>query len=139
MEQNPGPQDNWNYNKSLRGFARKNRSDMTKAEACIWKYLLSNKQLMGYRFLRQRPIGPYIVDFFCKELRLIIEIDGITHQFEENQEKEEIRSKALKNMGFFIVRFSDDEVLKDMDNVERTLITHIGDIGRQSPYSTDSR
>ena len=56
---------------------------MTKAEACLWKYVLKARQLKGFQFRRQRPVLNYIADFMCKELMLIIEVDGITHHDEE--------------------------------------------------------
>lgn len=59
-------QNLWHYNADLKSFARENRKEMTKAEACIWKYLLSRKQMMGYQFRRQRPILNYIADFYVK-------------------------------------------------------------------------
>ncbi|NGF56963.1 endonuclease domain-containing protein [Parapedobacter sp. SGR-10] len=117
--------NHWNYNPTLRTFATRNRRDMTKAEACIWKYLLSGRRLMGYRFNRQRPIGNYIADFLCKELMLIIEVDGLTHQFEEVYRKDRAREQVLQEMGFTIIRFDDKEVLQDIANVERTLIHYI--------------
>ncbi|WP_424962538.1 endonuclease domain-containing protein [Ekhidna sp.] len=83
--------------------------------------VLGEKQMMEYRFLRQRPIGNYIVDFFCKELKLIIEVDGYTHQFEEVAAKDQIREKELENMGYNILRFEDSEVLNDINNVVRTI------------------
>ncbi|TZF82179.1 DUF559 domain-containing protein [Pedobacter sp. BS3] len=115
----------WNYNPKLKSFATSNRKNMTKAEACLWKYLLSGRKLMGYRFNRQRPAGNYIADFLCKELMLIIEVDGITHQFEEVNLKDQNRQKDLQAMGFTIIRFDDDEVLHEMANVERTLMHYI--------------
>lgn len=98
---------------------------MTKAEACLWKYLLGGRRFMGYRFYRQRPVGNYIADFLCKELMLIVEVDGLSHQFEEISKKDESRENDLKAMGFMIIRFDDEEVLKDIANVERTLIDYI--------------
>lgn len=83
----------WNYNPNLKSFARSNRKDMTKAETCLWKYLLGSRRLLGYRFNRQRPIGNYIADFMCKELMLIVEVDGLTHQFEEVAENDIRRAK----------------------------------------------
>ena len=77
--------------------------------------------MMGYQFLRQRPIDKFIVDFFCKELKLVIEVDGLTHMFEENFEKEFNRQKRLEELGYVVIRFSDDEVLNHRDNVLRTL------------------
>lgn len=100
---------------------------MSKAEACIWKHLLSRRQLLGYRFLRQRPIDRYIADFMCKELMLVIEVDGITHQFEEVVRNDDIRQKRLEEMGFTVLRFQDEEVLNDLNNVERTLLRFIED------------
>ena len=68
------------YNKNLKEFARELRSEsVSKAEKRIWKAFLSRKQFKGLRFLRQRPIDYFIVDFFCPELKLIIEIDGNSH------------------------------------------------------------
>lgn len=127
MEQSATPKNNWNYGKDLRAFARENRKSMSKAEACIWKHLLSRRQLLGYRFLRQRPIDRYIADFMCKELMLVIEVDGITHQFEEVVRNDDIRQKRLEEMGFTVLRFQDEEVLNDLNNVERTLLRFIED------------
>ena len=68
----------FHYNKNLQSFANINRKNMTKAEACLWKFVLGGRQMMGYQFRRQRPVLNYIADFMCKELNLIIEVDGIT-------------------------------------------------------------
>ena len=75
--------DNFSYNKNLQPFANKLRKEMTKAEACLWKYVLKAKQLKGFKFRRQRSVLNYIADFMCIELMLIIEVDGITHDWEE--------------------------------------------------------
>ena len=80
---------------------------------------------MGYRFNRQRPVGDYIADFLCKELMLIIEVDGLTHQFEEVRENDVQREKTLETLGFTVIRFDDDEVLNDINNVRRTLLYFI--------------
>lgn len=87
----------------------------------MWREVLGEKRMMEYRFLRQRPIGNYIVDFFCKDLKLIIEIDGYTHQFEEVNAKDQLRESDLKEMRYFILRFEDSEVLFDINNVVRTI------------------
>lgn len=81
--------NNFGYNKSLKGFARANRNNATKAEACIWKYVLSKKKT-GFTFKRQRPVLKYVADFMCQELKLIIEVDGITHHQERVYEKDMI-------------------------------------------------
>jgi very-short-patch-repair endonuclease len=108
---------NKNYNKNLRTFANQNRKQMTKAEACIWKYALKSSMRNGYKFRRQRPIAKYIVDFACLELNLIIEIDGGTQNIESINNKDSIRQTELESLGFKVIRFTDDEVLKNMDGV----------------------
>ena len=113
----------WHYNRDLKAFANANRKNMTKA--CIWKYLLCSKQMMGYSFRRQRPTLNYIADFMCKKLMLIIEIDGLTHQWESVAERDISREKALSDIGFTVIRFNDDEVLKDLENVNRAISFYI--------------
>ena len=70
------------YNPKLKELARELRNNSTKAEIILW-LKLKNKQLYGYDFHRQKPIDNYIVDFFCQELMLAIEVDGYSHQFED--------------------------------------------------------
>lgn len=98
---------------------------MTKAEACLWKYVLRAGQLHGYKFRRQRPVLSYIADFMCPGLMLIIEVDGITHLNEGVVKKDEIRQKLLEEIGFTVLRFNDDEVLNDIRNVERALGAYV--------------
>ena len=66
------------YNPHLQTFANKLRKEMTKAEACLWKYALRSSMMKGYPFRRQRPVLKYIADFMCNDLMIIIEVDGIT-------------------------------------------------------------
>ena len=110
------PENHWLYNKRLRNYARKNRGEMTKAEACLWKYALRAKT-MGVTFNRQRPVLNYIADFLCKELKLIIEVDGLSHHFQEVIEKDIVRQRHLENAGFRVLRFKDEEVLEGMQEV----------------------
>jgi len=77
------PSNNYHYNKKLQSYANTLRQNMTKAEASLWKYVLRNGLLHGYKFRRQRPVLNYIADFKCPELMLIIEVDGITHLDED--------------------------------------------------------
>ncbi|QCR20973.1 endonuclease domain-containing protein [Pontibacter sp. SGAir0037] len=106
------------YNKSLKPFARAMRTASTKAEVRLWCELLSKSKL-GYPFLRQRPVHHYIADFLCKELKLIIEVDGYTHKFKTEEDK--IRDKELAELGFTTLRFADEEVMKDLANVQRVM------------------
>ena len=94
---------------------------MTKAEACLWKYILKGKQLCGYQFRRQRPILKYIADFVCIELMLVIEVDGITHHWEETMLKDKRKETDLEALGFTVLRFTDDEVLNNINLVHEFL------------------
>ena len=111
---------NNNYNPKLKEYARALRTEsVSKAEKFIWKAALSRKQI-GFSFKRQRPIGWYIVDFFCAELGLIIEIDGNSHYFKA--EEDAIRQENLEKMGYTIVRFEEGEVLNQFEHVYESLI-----------------
>lgn len=110
---------NNNYNKNLREFARKLRNNSTLAEVILWDKVLKKKQLRGYPFLRQRPIGNYIVDFFCKELKLIIELEGEIHKFQKN--KDNVREENIRKLGYSMIKFDNSDVLNAFLNVERTL------------------
>ena len=125
--------DNYSYNKNLQPLANQLRKNLTKAEACLWKYALRAKQLKGYQFRRQRPVLQYIADFFCKELMLIIEIDGITHDHEISQNKDIQREEHLVQAGFKMVRFTDEEVLNNMAGVVSQLEKIISEIEKSTP------
>ena len=111
--------ENHHYNKSLKPLARNLRKDSTKAEIRLWCEMLSGKRMLGYGFRRQRPVGNYIADFLCKELNLIVEVDGYTHNFKTEEDAK--RDADLQAMGFTVLRFSDREVMQDIANVRRTL------------------
>jgi very-short-patch-repair endonuclease len=125
--------DNFRYNKNLQPLANQLRKSLTKSEACLWKYALRAKQLKGYPFRRQRPVLQYIADFFCKELLLIIEIDGITHDNEISHTKDIQREETLAQAGFKIVRFTDEEVLNNMAGVILKLEKVISDMETSTP------
>ena len=125
--------NNCGYNKKLQPLAIKLRKSLTKAEACLWKYVLKCGQLKGYQFRRQRPVLHYIADFLCKELMLIIEIDGITHDTEEVVIKDRQRENYLKEAGFKIVRFTDEEVLNNLAGVVNKLEMLIEKIEASTP------
>jgi very-short-patch-repair endonuclease len=105
------------YNTNLQPFANALRKRMTKAEACLWKFALRASQLKGYPFRRQRPVLNYIADFMCKDLMLIIEVDGITHHDEKVIENDKRRQAELERAGFTVLRFTDNEVLKGIAGV----------------------
>lgn len=105
------------YNKTLRPLAHTLRYNMTKAEACLWSFVLRAGSMRGYTFRRQRPVLDYIVDFMCKELMLVIEVDGLTHEDDSVQKKDEARQVALQKIGFTVLRFNDADVLNGIDKV----------------------
>ena len=102
----------------LKDFARKNRREMTDAEKWMWEHL---RTIPDVRFRRQHPIGDYIVDFVCLKFNLIIEVDGAYHNEPQQQAEDAIRSDYLRDHGFFILRFTNEEVLYDTESVIQTI------------------
>ncbi len=84
-----------------------------------------SKGRLGYTFLRQRPVDRFIADFMCRELKLIIEVDGYSHHFKTEEDK--VRDKVLAELGFTVLRFTDEEVRKDITNVQRSVEHWIGE------------
>ncbi|MDX9694643.1 MAG: DUF559 domain-containing protein [Bacteroidales bacterium] len=123
--------NNFYYNKELKDRANELRNNMTKAECCLWKYLLKAKKMHGYQFNRQRPVLNYIVDFICKELMLVIEVDGITHTFNEVEIKDFKKQKDLEEIGFTVLRFKDGEILRNMGDIEKTLENYISQMEKK--------
>lgn len=113
--------DNHFYNKNLQPNANRLRKEMTKAEACLWKYVLRAGKMKGYGFRRQRPVLNYIADFMCKELMLIVEVDGSIHELEEVRKNDEQRQRALEEAGFTVLRFTNHEVLTNIQWVQSCL------------------
>ena len=108
------------YNSKLKPLAKALWQNMTFSEVLLWNEL-KQKKMLGYDFNRQRPIDNFIVDFYCKDLMLAIEVDGISHDFEEVRDNDEIRQKRLESLGVNFLRFDDREVKNDMANVLRTI------------------
>lgn len=102
------------YNPKLKVLARKLRNNSTFTEILLWDYL-KGKRMCGYDFDRQKPIDNYIVDFYCKDLLLVIEIDGESHYGKED--KDEKRDKRLNQLGVTVLRFDDPDVRYDLEKV----------------------
>lgn len=100
--------------------ARRLRRDMTLAERKLW-HCLRGRQLEGAYFRRQTPIGSYIVDFVCKKRKLIIEVDGGQHFKPEAVKLDAIRTRFFQNQGFRILRFSNNDVLSNLEGVYVTI------------------
>jgi very-short-patch-repair endonuclease len=120
------------YNPKLKELARELRNNSTKAEIILW-LKLKGKQMYGYDFHRQKPIDNYILDFFCYELMLGIEVDGYSHEFLEVYNKDIIKEKKMNEFGISVLRFSDKEVLKDMENVIRAIEFYIVEYEKHTP------
>lgn len=121
------------YNKKLKGFAGGLRNESTKAEVWLWKFILRNKQMKGYTFNRQRPVLNFIADFMCKPLMLVIEVDGVSHEQEITKQKDAVKTQALVDAGYTVLRFTDDDVLSSLDWVEREIIRTIEEIEPSLP------
>jgi very-short-patch-repair endonuclease len=102
------------YNPILKDLARELRNHSTLSEVLLWKHLKGG-QFLGYDFDRQKPIDNFIVDFFCNELMLAIEIDGATHNYKISQDRE--RQKRIEGLGVRFLRFTDEEVRQNIEGV----------------------
>lgn len=107
------------HSDKLKKFSRINRKNQTPAEIKLWSKL-RNRQLLGYKFRRQVPIANYIVDFYCEKLKLIIEIDGSTHN-EDKYDYDLNRENFLKDLGYRLERFTEYEVTNNINDVLQTL------------------
>jgi very-short-patch-repair endonuclease len=105
--------------KLLKEFARENRAKPTEAEMVLWRELRGNQ--LGVTFRRQHIIGEYIADFVSLSTKIIIELDGRYHSLPEQQISDEERTQWLKQHGFKVIRFTNEQVLCDIDNVLLTI------------------
>jgi very-short-patch-repair endonuclease len=109
-----------NYNKKLISNARHLRKEMTQAEKRLWNRIRNNQ--LGAKFRRQTPFDSYILDFFCVDKKLAIEIDGGQHYEPEGKEKDAARDEYLKNQGVTVLRFSNIDVLTNVDGVAEKIM-----------------
>jgi very-short-patch-repair endonuclease len=105
--------------------ARKMRKMLTDAELKLWNELRAHR-LMGLPFRRQMPISGYIVDFACSSKRLIVEVDGSQHGSEAGARSDSVRDEKLRSLGWTMLRFWNDDVLRDIDNVCRHIVIAAG-------------
>lgn len=110
------------YNASGRifGNAKALRKKMTFAEKMLWSRIRNNK--IGYYFRRQHPLSNYIVDFYCDHLNLVIEVDGDIHADITVKLEDENKEESLKSYGLNVIRFTNDEVKKDLDVVVESIL-----------------
>ena len=96
-------------------FAYQLRKNLTPAEKFLWEYL--KKKSLGLRFKCQHPTWIYVVDFYCHPIKLVIEVDGSVHLLEEIHQNDQDRETNLKGFGLTIIRFTNDEVIDNIENV----------------------
>jgi len=106
------------YNQKLKSFARELRHKGVLSEVLLWN-CLKGRKMRGYQFMRQKPVGEYIVDFYCSKLKLAIEIDGESHDGRFGYDME--RQRFLESIGLTVLRFNDIDVKKDINNVIMTI------------------
>lgn len=102
-------------------IARHLRKNETKAEKLLWRKL-RNRRLGGFKFLRQHPIKGYVVDFYCHEVRLVVELEGTIHDLPSQKTYDEERFKSLRSRKLDILRFRNDAVMEDVDSVLRQIL-----------------
>jgi len=105
-------------------YARLNRKVQTEAEKILW-HCLRNRKLQGFKFWRQHPIAHFIADFFCLESNLVIEIDGSYHDEREQQEYDEGRTFELEEINVKVLRFTNEEVIRDTEFVLKEILNHL--------------
>ena len=127
------------YNENLKQLSRQLRENMTDAERHLWAKLRM-KQLKGYQFYRQKPIGDYIVDFFCPKAKLIIEVDGSQHFVNETIEYDRIREEYVSSLRLKVLRFTNAEVLKHVEGVVERIEEEMNEkIPLNPPFSKGER
>ncbi len=112
------------YNKNNKLKARELRNNMTFEERLLWQRI-KNKQLNELQFYRQKPIGDYIVDFYCPKVKLVIEVDGGYHYNSINILSDNIRSEYLKSLGLKVLRFNNVEIKNNINSVVENIIENI--------------
>lgn len=127
---------NIKYLEELRNLSRNNRNNPTEAEYIIWRTILNSRKLQQ-KFLRQKPIGKYILDFYCPKLLLAIEIDGDSHDKKYWQDKN--RDWYMEIRGIKTIRFTNDQVVNKIDNVFTELLKVIKEREKEIVFSPFSR
>ncbi len=126
------------YSRNLKQRSRQLRENMTDAERLLWAKIRV-KQIKGYQFYRQKPIGDYIVDFYCPKTKLVIEVDGSQHLSGEIIENDRIRDEYMNSLGFRVLRFSNTDVLANIDGVVESIIENMKVSEEQIPLSPPLR
>ena len=100
---------------SIFKIAKELRNNPTEAEKALWKKF--NRKQLGVKFRRQHPINIYITDFYCHEKKLVVEVDGNYHLNKDQREYDELRTEVIEAFGIDVIRFKNEDVLNEIDNV----------------------
>jgi very-short-patch-repair endonuclease len=103
------------YKKNLKEISKNLRNRPTEAEQCLWRRL--KLKHLGYVFHRQKPIGGYVVDFYCSKAQLVVEVDGDYHSGVETADNDAVRDEVMHNLGLTVLRFTNSEVLNNTNKV----------------------
>ena len=112
------------YDSRLKQLARNLRNNSTLSEVLFWNEV-KGKRINGFQFLRQKPIGNFIIDFYCPKLRLAIEIDGDSHGFDEAIQRDKFKEKYLSKRGIHLIRYDDNELKSNIQGTIEHLIDWI--------------
>ena len=107
------------------------RKDSTKAEKLLWK-ILRNRQVFNLKFRRQHPMIRYVADFYCEELKLVIELDGDIHELEEIKHNDIERQKNIEEFNITVLRFTNEDIFSNPDVVVTAIKKLINEIGSKS-------
>ena len=123
MQRTSLPKMFYNAKRNIFKNASELRKNMTGAEMQLWSRL--NKSQLGVRFKRQHPIDIFIADFYCHKYKLVVEVDGEYHNDEDQLEYDEGRTAELERFGITVIRFTNDEVMEDIDRVVMEIEKHL--------------
>ncbi len=115
-----------NYNKNIKQISRTLRKHMTEEEVILWSRI-RRKQIKEAQFYRQKPVGNYVADFYCPKAKLIIELDGSQHYEKEGIKKDIIRDKYFESLGLKVLRFTNLDILKNINGVLEKIYVEIPD------------
>jgi very-short-patch-repair endonuclease len=111
-------------NNKLTILARILRRNQTEIEGRLWQHL-RNRRLGGFKFRRQHPVIGYILDFYCPEKRLAVELDGSQHDLPDQMDHDQNRTNALENEGIKVIRYWDNEVLQNLDGILEDILAEL--------------